>query len=171
MRKTIFFILLSLPFIIASSDDDFNNPSEYFPVLMERNELEKSVFLREAQVITKTGKIYYKDNIIYLNELYKGIHVIDNTNPEAPVNIGFINIPGCIDIAIKNNNLLVDNAIDLVSIDLSNGIQNISVTKRIRNVFPEATPPDLDYIPYIFNHTNRPENTIIVGWKKPDTSI
>jgi len=168
MRKTICFILLSLPFIIATSDNDFNNPSEYFPILMERGELEKSIFFREALEIKTTGKIYYKDNIIYLNELYKGIHIIDNTNPSAPVITGFINIPGCIDIAIKNHILLVDNAIDLVSIDLSNGIQNLSVTKRIRNVFPESTPPDLDYIPYIFNHENRPENTIIVGWKKPE---
>jgi hypothetical protein len=166
MRKIVYFILLSLPFLIATSDNDFYNPSEYYPVLMERGELEKSVFFRETQEIETTGKIYYKNNFIYLNELYKGIHVIDNTNPEAPVNIGFINIPGCIDIAIKGNSLLADNAIDLVSIDLSNSVQNLTVTNRIRNVFPESTPPDLDYIPYIFNHNNRPENTIIVGWNK-----
>jgi hypothetical protein len=103
--------------------------------------------------------------MIYLNEKYKGIHVIDNSNPASPEKIAFINIPGCIDIAIKNNNLLADNAIDLVSIDLSGGMQALKVSKRVRNVFPESTPPDLDYIPAVFNHSNRPENTIIVAWK------
>jgi hypothetical protein len=132
---------------------------------MKRSELEKSVFIRESQDIENPGKIYYKDNVIYLNEKYKGIHVIDNSNPASPNNIAFINIPGCIDIAIKNNSLLADNAIDLVSIDLSNGVTNLSVTARVRNVFPESTPPDLDYTPYSYDHSNRPDGTIIVRWE------
>ena len=166
LMKRIYYLFLIIPILFNSSDVRFDNPSEYFPILMERNELEKSVFIRPAQDIVNTGKIYYKDQYIFLNERYKGIHVINNTNPANPENVGFINIPGCIDIAIKNNSLFADNAIDLVSIDLGNGIDNISVTKRLRNVFPESTPPDMDYIPYAFNHDNRPENTIIVGWEK-----
>lgn len=132
---------------------------------MERAELEKSVFIRSPIEITNPGKIYYKDQVIYLNERFKGVHIIDNSNPEFPQNVGFINIPGCIDIAIKNNSLFADNAIDLVSIDLGSNVDNIKVTKRVRNVFPESTPPDLDYIPYSFNHSNRPDGTIIVGWE------
>lgn len=164
MRK-IYYLFLFIAFLFTSSAYEFDNPSDYYPILMERSELEKSVFVRDNREIEKTGKIYYKDNIIYLNEMYKGIHVINNSNPESPERLAFINIPGCIDIAIKNNSLLADNAIDLVSIDLSNGLQELLVSKRVRNVFPESTPPDLDYIPAVFNHNNRPENTIIVGWK------
>jgi len=165
MKKIIYLILLIIPLFIGSSTE-FDNPSEYFPVLMERSELEISVFYRNPQDIVNPGKIYYKDNTIYLIEKFKGIHVIDNTTPSSPQNIAFINVPGCIDIAIKNNSLMVDNAIDLVSIDLTEGIENVTVSKRVKNVFPESTPPDLDYIPYMFNHSNRPENTIIVGWEK-----
>jgi len=164
MRK-IYYLFLFIPVLFTSSVSDFNNPSDYYPILMERSVLEKSVFIKDVQEIIRPGKIYYKDNMIYLNELYKGIHVINNANPAAPEKIAFINIPGCIDIAIKNNSLLADNAIDLVSIDLSNGLRNISVTSRIRNVFPESTPPDLDYIPSVFNHSNRPENTVIIAWE------
>lgn len=164
MRK-IYFLLLLVPLFLASSNDDYYFPTDFYPILMERSELEKSVFIREPQDIQVTGKIYYKDNIIYLNERFKGIHVIDNSDPTAPTNVAFINIPGCIDIAIKNNSLLADNAIDLVSIDLSSGFENLKVTKRVRNVFPESTPPDLDYIPSRFNHSNRPEGTIIVRWE------
>ena len=164
MRK-IYYLILLIPFVLTSSVSEFYNPSEYFPVLMERSVLEQSVFIRETQEIKNTGKIYYKDNVIYLNELYKGIHVINNSDPANPENLAFINIPGCIDIVIKNNSLIADNAIDLVSIDLSNGVQNLTVTSRVKNVFPESIPPDMNYIPSVFNHSNRPENTIIVGWE------
>jgi hypothetical protein len=164
MKKILFIILISSLFLI-SSDHAYHRQSAYYPVLMERTELEKSVFSRDPQEIIKTGKIYYKDSFIFLNEMYKGIHVIDNSNPENPENIGFINIPGCIDIAIKSNSLLADNATDLVAVDLSNGLDRLTVTRRVRNVFPESTPPDLDFIPYEFNHSNRPENTIIVRWE------
>jgi len=165
IRMSFLFLLIALLF--GSSRDDFYNPSEYFPVLMERDDLEVSIKLRDAQEIINLGKIYYKDQIIYLNERYKGIHVIDNHNPSDPQNIGFINIPGCIDIAIKNNSLLADNATDLVAINIADPVQ-LSVTERIQNVFPESTPPDLDYIPYMFTVVNRPRNTVIVGWEKID---
>jgi len=161
------FLFLLIALLFGSSRDDFYNPSEYFPVLIERDNLEVSIKLRDVQEIINPGKIYYKDQIIYLNEKYKGIHIIDNHNPSDPQNIGFINIPGCIDIAIKNNSLLADNATDLVAINIANPGQ-LSVTERIQNVFPESTPPDLDYIPYMFTVANRPRNTVIVGWEKID---
>jgi hypothetical protein len=157
----LFLIILSL----GSSRNNFYNPSEYFAVLMERDDLEVSIKYLEVQDIVNPGKIYYKDQIIYLNEKFKGIHVIDNSNPASPLNIGFINVPGCIDISIKNNCLLADNATDLVAIDIQN-LEQLNVTKRIQNVFPESTPPDLNYIPYMFSAANRPRNTVIVGWEK-----
>jgi hypothetical protein len=165
MKLNLFSILLLIILSLGSSRDDFSNPSEYFPVLMERVDLEASIKYRDAQVINTPGKIYYKDEIIYLNEKYQGIHVIDNTDPLNPQNIGFINIPGCIDIAIKNKSLLADNATDLVAIDISD-LEHLTLTERIQNVFPESTPPDLNYIPYMFTASNRPRNTVIVGWKK-----
>ena len=62
---------------------------------------------------------------------------------------------------------MADNATDLVAISLANSGQ-IAVTERIKNIFPESTPPDLDYIPYMFTVANRPRNTVIVGWEKID---
>lgn len=165
MKRPHYFLLLFIAILFSSSRDDFDNPSEYFPILMERPELEASIKFRNAQDIINPGKIYYNDHFIYLNERYKGIHIIDNHMPSDPQNIGFINIPGCIDMTIKNTSLFADNATDLVAIDLSNP-ENLTVTNRIINAFPEATPPDLDYIPYMFTIANRPRNTVIVGWER-----
>jgi hypothetical protein len=106
----------------------------------------------------RTGKIYYRTPYIYVNERYKGVHVINNSDPERPVKEGFILAPGCIDMAVKGNILYLDNAVDLVSFDLD-GRQ---VTKRIRNVFPEPLPPD----DFRFSVFNRPEGYVLVEWKK-----
>ena len=163
MRRLVIFLFLFV--MLASTDSDDYNPSGYFPILMEREQLEKSVIYRETQEIVDPGKIYYKDGFIFLNEKYKGIHVIDNSNPSDPQNIGFINIPGCIDIAIKNTSLMADNAVDLVTVDIRDFPQ-IAVTSRIRNAFPESTPPGETSIPYMFSSGNRPDNTIIVGWER-----
>ena len=167
MKSKLLPLLLLFFLMIGASPDDFDNPSDYFPVLMQREDLEKSVKFLDAREIDRPGKIYYKDQVIFLNEKYKGFHLIDNSDPSNPRNMGFLNIPGSIDIAIKNNSLLADNATDLVSIDLTNPELPV-VTERIKNVFPESTPPDLDYIPYMFTPDNRPRNTVIVGWVKLD---
>ena len=50
--------------------------------------------------VSTPGKICVKGNIIFLNDLDKGVHVIDNSNPAQPRKIAFINIPGNEDIAV-----------------------------------------------------------------------
>ncbi|MFO7658544.1 MAG: hypothetical protein R6W78_15910 [Bacteroidales bacterium] len=137
----------------------------YRPIVMTREILEQSVALLEAIPLKKPGKIYIKDNYLFINEKYKGIHIINNSDSVHPVNEGFLRIPGCIDMAMKGNILYADNAVDLVAIDLSN-TANMVVTKRIRNAFTEHYPPGYDYIPWMFSAENRPKNTIIIEWEE-----
>ena len=133
---------------------------EYVPVFMERSELERSVsYLNKGRELVSPGKIYYKTPYIFINEKYKGIHVINNTDPKNPVNEAFIIAPGCIDMAVKGNILYMDNSVDLVAFDLDSK----KVSERIRNVFPEPNPPgNFFYYP----GEGRPEGFVIVGWKK-----
>lgn len=140
--------------------------TEYVPILMDRSNLNTSLSLKPPSVIADAAKIYYKDNYIFISERYKGVHIIDNSNKKSPINKGYISVPGCLDMAIKNNIMYVDNAVDLVAINLTeaqNG--NLTVVKRVENVFPEVAPPDGGVIPSKFNTDNRPKNTIIVNWK------
>jgi hypothetical protein len=140
-----------------------NPPQEFTPVLMTRAQLDNSILWKEARQPVNPGQIYYKDGYIFINEKYKGIHVIDNQNPSAPVNIGFISVPGNIDMAVKGNSMYVDNAVDLVTLDLSS-IPNIQVTSRVASTFPELIPPGWSYVPLDYQEKNRPSNTIIVEW-------
>ncbi len=166
IRKILIFSVL-LGFILITTSFDWDPVEEYnySAIIMSRAELEKSIEFQAARPIIQIGKIYKKGSFIFITEKYKGIHVIDNTNPSTPIKAGFIRVPGCIDISVKNNSLYADNSVDLVTIDIGN-LPEVKVTERIKNIFPEPLPPDLRYIPYKFSKENRPENTIIVEWKK-----
>jgi len=127
---------------------------------MSRENLEYSVhFIAGVREMEQTGKIYYREPYIFVNERYKGVHIINNANPYNPVKEGFVLAPGCIDMAVKGNILYIDNAVDLVSFDL----ESKRVTKRIRNVFPEPLPPE-DI--FFYRHDNRPAGHIIIGWER-----
>lgn len=137
---------------------------EYKPVFMKRSELERAVRLEAASPIKNPGKIYIKDQYIFINEKYKGFHIIDNSNPSAPVQKAFLHIDGCLDIAIKGNYIYADNAIDLVAISANNDYSTISVTGRVRNSFAEPSSPDGYWYARQFERY-RPKDGIIVNWE------
>lgn len=139
----------------------------YKPVLMDRSSLERSILWKPAKEIKVPGKIYYKDNYILISERYLGVHLVDNTDPKNPVIKGYISVPGCVDMAMKDNTLYVDNAVDLVAIDISQiGSSQITIKKRVKDTFPELMPPDGLSVPYSYSIANRPKNSVIVNWTK-----
>lgn len=131
------------------------------PVYMTFDEFRGSVKTTSPQQLVNPGKIYFKDNLLFINETSEGIHVVDNSNPAAPQIIAFIEIPGNFDMAIRGNILFADSFIDLVAIDISNP-QSPVVLDRIENAFPNVLPPmentlpiaDLDF-----------KKGVVVGWK------
>jgi len=163
MKTNSVFLYLFIVFSIAFLNSATTREGSYRPRLLERVDLERSIYMLSPQTIISSGKIYTYGNYLFIVEKYKGIHVFDNSNKSAPINLKFINIPGAIDIAIKGSYMYVDNAVDLITLDLSD-VNNVQVVSRLRDVFPELLPPDLSYIPAKYNKYNRPENTIIVEW-------
>ncbi|MDR0544981.1 MAG: hypothetical protein LBG30_06540 [Odoribacteraceae bacterium] len=157
MKKQILPIAIAAALVTALAGFYYSPQSAYAPVFMERQELERSVSYTTPRDLQNPGKIYHKAPYLYVNEKYKGIHVINNANPARPVPEGFIIAPGCIDMAIKGNILYIDNAVDLVAFDLNARV----VTERVKNIFPEPLSPD-GYPCYV----ERPESYILVGWKQ-----
>ena len=138
---------------------------EYVPIVVSRSVLESSVSFEGARVLENPGKIYVWENYLFVNEKYLGVHVLDNTDPSNPENVGFLKIPGNIDIAIKDGYLYADNAVDLITLDIEEIAQgSVQVTDRQKEVFPDLVNPD-GYIPWSYEKGNRPEGTIIIGWK------
>jgi hypothetical protein len=97
------------------------------------NELRTSIKSLPAQDLENPGKIYVKDNYLFINEVKKGIHIIDNSNPSFPKAISFIQILGNVDIAVKGNILYADSYTDFVAFDISNpkDVKEVSRTKEV----------------------------------------
>ncbi len=120
--------------------------------------------------ISITGKITVAGKYIYLSEPYKGIHVVDNSNPSRPVNVSFINIPGNEDMAVRGNTLYADAYGDLVTFDISDPL-HVVAKNFTTNAFPDhsiyfagdalnrGTMPDPDSI------------NVIIGWTTRDTTV
>ena len=95
--------------------------------------------------LTNPGKIFLKDQYIYINDKFEGVHILDNSNPSAPLNIGYISIPGVMDITIRDHIMYADSRVDLLTIDISD-FTNPVVLSRNQNVFPNAMPEwDMTY--------------------------
>lgn len=109
--------------------------TKYEPIYVSYDEVRQPIEVENARSIKSPGKIYVYDNYIYINEQNEGVHIIDNTSPGSPQNIGFINIPGNLDIAVKNNVLYADCYMDLVALNIVSPTK-VQTLKRVENVFP-----------------------------------
>ncbi len=119
---------------------------QYFePVYTSLSEIRSSVAFQEPEALNNTGKIYIIGNSILINELGKGIHVIDNSNPASPKIEGFINIPGNYDMAVRDKILYADSYMDLLAIDISD-INNIQILNRIENTIYSNSSMGFDVV-------------------------
>ena len=132
----------------------------FVPVYKPKEEVKANIKSNASKEIESPGKIYTLGNYIFLNEVDKGIHVIDNTNPSNPVNISFIDIPGNMDMAVKGNMLYADLYGDLVTIDITDP-KNVKLTKTIEGIFPERQ----------WGNNFMGSGDIVVDWIRKDTTV
>ncbi|MGQ1787235.1 MULTISPECIES: LVIVD repeat-containing protein [unclassified Saccharicrinis] len=135
-----YFILLCLALFSFSCADKIEETIQVnTPEYMSYADLRSSVSMKSAVDIKQAGKIYFKDDFIFINEYQKGIHVINNADPASPQNISFIEIPGNVDMAVKGDKLYADSYIDLLTLDISD-MNNITEVDRDTSVFPYIIP-------------------------------
>ncbi|MCB0635686.1 MAG: hypothetical protein KDC54_03665 [Lewinella sp.] len=105
------------------------------PIYMTKAEIRLGTPTTEApRELDDVAQFYYYNQHIFITERGEGVHIIDNTNPEAPQPVAFLAIPGAENMAIKNDILYVNNYIDLLAIDVSD-IENTSLIGRTPDVF------------------------------------
>ena len=175
--KKLTFALFAGIILFSGCKDKITETVTYMinePVFMSAKEFRESVNVTtRAVAISDYGKICFYDGYIYISATEKGIHIIDNRDPKNPQNIGFIELLGNADIAIRNGKLYADAFIDLVWFDISNPAIPVLVG-RLENVFKDALPPITnDLYPYINGYYDTSKE-IIVGWKvneRTDTYI
>lgn len=153
--------VVTMLFQSCVKDNCTSTYSYWEPVYRTHAEVRANIRNNPSKTIERPGKIYIRGNFIFLNEVDKGIHIIDNSNPAAPRNIAFIDIPGNMDMAVKGNMLYADFYSDLVAINISDP-QHVAVTKFTENVFPERA----------WGNGFSPNPTaVIVDWVKKDTTV
>ena len=159
--KLLFYIISAL--VLTSCMDTYTE--EYManvPVYMSFDDLRSAVKASPAKELEKPGKIYFKDNYILIVEKFKGIHVIDVSVPAKPTNISFIEIPGCVDIAVRNNILYADSFVDLVALDVSD-VSKIKEVNRLKDIYPYAVPPTDNQ--YRIGKVEK-EKGVVIAWEQ-----
>lgn len=86
--------------------------------------------------------------------------MIDISDPSKPLNTAFIDIPGCVDLAINGNFLYADCYTDLVTLDISNPQQ--AVLKQ----FQPGVFPNRYYANFLADTTK-----VIRNWVRVDTTV
>jgi hypothetical protein len=137
-------VLFSL-FFSSCEDTTYKEYAGYAPKYMSYTDLRSGIVLEQNVDLKNPGKIYFKDNYIFIVEELKGIHVFDNSNPSSPVKKVFVNLPGVVDISVSGSFMYADSYIDLVVLDVQN-IDNIREVGRIKDILPYTVPvPKTDY--------------------------
>lgn len=138
----------------------------YTPVYKLLPEVRSEMKSSPARALKNPGKIYINGNYIFLNEVNEGIHVIDNSQPSSPKNIGFIPIPGNEDLAAQGNILFADSYADLVTFDISDP-KNIKAINFADNAFPYRSI----YYGYSGRRPNNDSVKVTVDWVRHDTTV
>ena len=161
--SALFTSTLALLLVFNSCVKDSCTRSYVFwePVYRTKNEVRANIKNNPVREIERPGKIYIRGNYIFLNEIDRGIHIIDNSNKSAPQRIAFVDIPGNMDMAVKGDILYADFYTDLVAIDIANPKQ-VVVKKFTENVFPER---------YYGNGFSQNPTMVIQDWVRRDTVV
>ncbi len=174
MQKLLYQFAVGIMLVVAAceprdSETPANGPrfdgTAYQPIYASPAELAR-IESQPGRALRRPGKIYVKDNYLFVNDLGEGIHIIDNSDPASPRKVSFLRILANYDMAVKGSYLYADNASDLVVLDIRDPL-NIKVVKRIEKAIPQS-----DYPPYAnvwFECVDKGKGAV-VGWEKVNVS-
>ncbi|MEQ1744608.1 MAG: hypothetical protein ABMA02_04225 [Saprospiraceae bacterium] len=104
------------------------------PVYKTPAEFRVPVKAEAPRTLKNPGKMYLIGDYLLINEVHEGIHVLDNSDPAKPKPIVFWNIPGNVDMAVRDHYLYADQYVDLLSIDITD-LHNPTTVCRSEGVF------------------------------------
>ena len=155
-------MLFLVSLVIACTKDTVTQHYTFYrPVYKTRDAVLAEIKNSVAQPIQRPGKLVWMDNYVFVNDMDRGIHILDISNPNQIKKISYISIPGCVDLAVYGNYLYADCYTDLVTIDITDPL-HVSTKLVLRGVFPHRR-----YNGYFIQDTSM----IITEWVRVDTVI
>lgn len=173
MKKVKYLLLMVLAGILTGCIHDGEGGREKVmymvnePVFMSAKEFRSSLQVTDVpRPIETRGKMCLYNGFLYISEPEVGVHIIDNRNPASPKSVGFIELLGNVDLAVRNNTLYADAYVDLVWFDLADPARPEYVN-RLEEIFKHAWPCiDNEFNPdYVMCNERQVGKEIIVGWK------
>ncbi|OEY72937.1 LVIVD repeat-containing protein [Salegentibacter salarius] len=159
-------LLLALMALFTSCEKD-DTEGEFYnvavPIVKPIEEFRAMVKISEPRAIAEAGKIYTYGDYVFINDDQKGVHIIDNTHHRNPVKIKFLEIPLNTDIAVKDNMLFANSAMDLVVFDLSE-MNNIKEEGRMKNVFPNHNSRIPANATFVDSDNFNSETQVVMGY-------
>lgn len=159
------FLLFASLLLASCKDKLFVKHLANVPIYMDYELFRSQVRYEAPRPIKKGGNIYIKDNYLLVVEENEGIHFIDNSNPSAPQIKGFMKIPNCTGVSIKDQYLYANSAIDLVVIDISSWSQPVEVS-RLKDAFPAFLPQTDPNYPMASVDKDK---GVVVAWELKET--
>ncbi|MEM6261400.1 MAG: hypothetical protein AAGI38_02750 [Bacteroidota bacterium] len=158
VKRTACIVLAAFALIGCVRDkcDMEYNYMEYSPMYMSRSDFLNAVKTEAPRNLENPGKIYVYGDLLLVNEVAKGVHIFDNQNPEAPVALSFLAVPGNYDISVKCDHLYLDSSTDLLVFNLTNPSAPV-LTQRLTNALPNLT--------YFRGYQADPDLGVVVGWR------
>ncbi|MGC6422916.1 MAG: LVIVD repeat-containing protein [Flavobacteriaceae bacterium] len=123
-------------------DNGVNYYNSFSVETISLEELQAQIRVETARPYEETGKLYFYNNTLFVNESDSGVHVLDVTDPSAIEKSKFLQLPGNIDIAIQDNTMYADLYSAMVQLDIS-GLDNNQV------IVNEVKTAVFDYDPYL----------------------
>lgn len=167
MHRFLLFIFLS--FVLSSCYDDEPTDGQipsgtfeaYVPIYGSIAE-SQSITISDSKPIRNPGKIFTYNDLLIVNILGEGFHVIDNSYPASPQNLFFINVPGNHDVAIKDGVIYANNYSDIIAFTI-NQDQELNILKRLDNAMHNGLiPPESG----VYFECVDPEKGVVIGWEK-----
>ncbi len=161
MKRMDLALLLVIFLAAACSKDTVTEYYTFFrPVYKTKDAVKANIKNDIAQDIHQPGKLVWKDNYVYLNDVDRGIHILDVSDPANIRAVSFINIPGCVDIAVNDHYLYADCYTDLVTIDIADPLHT-TVKQFLPGVFPHR----------YYNNFRADTGKVIQEWVRVDTVV
>ena len=140
----------------------------YAPVYGRVGDPALSIAAMPVRPTVNGGRIFVIGDLLFQVEPGAGVHIIDYADRQHPVKKGFLNVPGCQEVALKDSVLFTNHYGDMVVLDVRS-YPEVKETARMKDVLPEitaGTPPERGVY---YECVDRTKGAVI-GWERKRVS-
>lgn len=167
MKKLMLAILVCNAVFFTSCNKDISSAEVTYTkataIYGDLEELRNIPLTAVAKELINPGKIYVSEDLLLIGEEKEGIHIYDNSDPENPINISFIQIPENKEFFVHGTTIYAESLYDMLKIDLSDK-NNPTLVERVENAFASSFSNDRDEVLLGFEFT---EVTEVLGTNEP----